>query len=107
MLRFILFCIFCYILFAIGSVLIPVGFLIGTVLLPIVIVIGLIAFVVMVIRSFFDLFFPRTYNHWKEPLYYRNRNPIVRLLARIWGSLMGLVYHVTFTISKAIQDSKR
>jgi hypothetical protein len=65
---------------------------------------GMIALILLIGKAIFNSFL----SFLKYTKFFcRNHNPLIRLLTRAWRNLIGLLYQITFTISKAIQDSKR
>lgn len=83
-------------------------FILGGILFPLFVVIGFILLAFYGIKALFDLFTPRwplnRRNHVR--LFYTGRNPVMWVLVAIWQGVMTLIYHVIFTISKAIHDGK-
>lgn len=101
MLKFILFCLTCYSLFILGSL-----------LLPVIIGMGFFILVCYGLKFLFDLLTVRPAPSLNEnqripiSLFYRGRNPAVRLLVFIWNSFISLIYQIVFTVTRAINDGK-
>lgn len=99
MLKFIVFCLICYILFILGSL-----------MLPILIGIGLIILACYGLKFLIDVLAFRPSPSLKKDaptyLFYRGRNPAVRLVVFLWNGFISLIYHLVFTITRAINDGK-
>jgi hypothetical protein len=97
MIRFLFFCLMCYFVFLVGSI-----------LFPLFIICGIVALILYGLKALFDFFTPSSYHLDKKEYYhyYKIRNPAMRLLLNMWQGFISLLYQLVFTITKAINDGK-